>query len=110
MAALQKLSQLSQPHCVLLAVQYATESNILALRALTALRDGDLPLELTLSIILNYLPEESDPSSYHDFLHDWRLGRGILEKPPLHPSTYPRSNNSPIRGRRREGTRCISRL
>ena len=74
MAALQKLSQLSQPHCVLLAVQYATESNILALRALTALRDGDLPLELTLSIILNYLPEESDPSSYHDFLHDLATG------------------------------------
>jgi hypothetical protein len=74
MAALQKLSQLSQPHCVLLAVQYATEANILALRALTALRDGDLPLELTLSIILNYLPEESDPSSYYEYLHDLATG------------------------------------
>ncbi|KAI4906008.1 hypothetical protein J4E90_010967 [Alternaria incomplexa] len=74
MAALQKLSQLSQPHCVLLAVQYATESNILALRALTALRDGDLPLELTLSILLNYLPEESDPASYYECLHDLATG------------------------------------
>lgn len=68
MATLQKLSKLSGPHCVLLAVHYATQANVPALQALTALRDGDLPLELSLSIVLNYLPEEYDPASYHDYL------------------------------------------
>jgi hypothetical protein len=68
MAALHKLSKLSGPHCVLLAVHYASHANISALQALTALRDGDLPLELCLSILLNYLPEEHDPASYYDFL------------------------------------------
>jgi hypothetical protein len=70
MAALATLRQLSGPHCVLLAVQYATESNIAALRALTALREADLPLELVLSILLTYLPEELEPSSYLDYLHE----------------------------------------
>ncbi|USP78684.1 Protein transport protein sec39 [Curvularia clavata] len=68
MAALQKLSKLSGPHCVLLAVHYATQANVPALQALTALRDGDLPLELSLSILLNYLPEEYDPASYYGYL------------------------------------------
>lgn len=70
MAPLQKLQQLSAPHCVLLAVHYATESNITALGTLTALRDADLPLELTLSILLTYLPEELDPVSYVEYLHE----------------------------------------
>ncbi|KAH7082429.1 Sec39 domain-containing protein [Paraphoma chrysanthemicola] len=74
MASLQKLRQLSAAHCVLLAVQYATESNIAALRALTALRDADLPLDLTLRILLSYLPEELEPSAYIEFLHELATG------------------------------------
>lgn len=70
MAPLQKLQQLSSAHCVLLAVHYATETNITALRALTALRDADLPLELTLGILLTYLPEEFEPSSYTAYLNE----------------------------------------
>jgi hypothetical protein len=70
MPPLQKLQQLSGPHCVLLAVEYATASNIKALRALTALRDADLPLELTLSILLTYLPEELEPSAYIEYLNE----------------------------------------
>ncbi|KAH4181125.1 hypothetical protein HBH69_234150 [Parastagonospora nodorum] len=70
MHPVEKLRQLSAPHCVLLAVQYATESNVKALRALTALRDADLPLELILSILLTYLPEEFEPASYIEYLHE----------------------------------------
>lgn len=70
MAPIQKLRQLSGSHCVLFAVHYATESNITALRALTALRDADLPLELTLRILLTYLPEELDPAVYFEYLHE----------------------------------------
>jgi len=68
MHPIEKLRQLSAPHCVLLAVQYATESNIKALRALTALRDAELPVELVLSILLTYLPEELEPASYIEYL------------------------------------------
>ncbi|KAI8941264.1 hypothetical protein NX059_002494 [Plenodomus lindquistii] len=70
MASLQQLQNLSGPHCVLLAVQYATESNIAALRAVTALREADLPLELVLSILLTFLPEEADPTSYYEYLNE----------------------------------------
>jgi hypothetical protein len=70
MPSLQKLSQLSGHHCVLLAVEYATASNIKALRALTTLREADLPLELTLSILLTFLPEELEPSAYIEYLNE----------------------------------------
>lgn len=70
MASLQQLQKLSDSHCVLLAVQYATESNTNGLRALTALREAELPLELALSILLTYLPEETDPSTYLDYLNE----------------------------------------
>jgi hypothetical protein len=70
MPSLQNLSQLSGHHCVLLAVEYATASNIKALQALTALREADLPLELTLSILLTFLPEELEPSAYIEYLNE----------------------------------------
>lgn len=82
MAALHKLSRLSGPHCVLLAVHYATRANIPALHALTALRDGDLPLELSLSILLHYLPEEHDPAAYHDLLHALNTGSRCAGESP----------------------------
>ncbi len=69
MSTLQKLQKLSGSHCVLLAIQYATEANIPALRALTALQETHLPLDLVLSILLTYLPEETAPSSYLEFIH-----------------------------------------
>jgi len=64
MAELQRLEKLSKTHCLLLAVHYATESNIAALRALTALRDSDFDLGLVLRILLTSLPEGADPSTY----------------------------------------------
>jgi len=74
MGSVQKLRQLSGPHCVLLAVQYTTESNITALRALTALRDAELPLELVLSILLTFLPEELESASYLEYIHELATG------------------------------------
>lgn len=70
MSELQELERLSAHHCVLLAVHYATESNTTALRALTTLRRQDLPLELTLRIILTHLSETVDPSSYIEYLDE----------------------------------------
>ena len=67
MAALDKLSG---PHCVLLAANYASESNIPALRALTALRAKDLELGLVLRILLTFLPESLDPAQYVEYLHE----------------------------------------
>ncbi|CAI6333575.1 unnamed protein product [Periconia digitata] len=70
MHEIQGLDRLSAHHCVLLAVHYATESNITALQALTTLRAQDLPLELTLQIILTYLSETVDPSTYIEYLDE----------------------------------------
>ena len=61
---------LSVAHCVLLAVHYATESNVTALHRLTASRQDAFDLELTLRIILTYLPESVEPSSYSTYLHE----------------------------------------
>ncbi|KAF2009248.1 secretory pathway Sec39 [Aaosphaeria arxii CBS 175.79] len=65
-----RLEQLSGPHCILLAAHYASESNITALRALTALRTADLELGLVLRVLLTYLPESLDPSQYCEYLHE----------------------------------------
>lgn len=70
MSVLQRLQKLSEVQCVLLAVQYATESNINALRALTALRESELPLGLVLSVLLTFLPEGAEPSTYVEYLNE----------------------------------------
>ncbi|KAF1958429.1 secretory pathway Sec39 [Byssothecium circinans] len=70
MGDLQKLERLSESHCVLLAVHYATESNINALRALTSLRENAFSIELVLQILLTYLSESVDPSLYLEYLDE----------------------------------------
>jgi hypothetical protein len=70
MSVLQRLQKLSEVQCVLLAVQHATESNIDALRALTALRESELPLSLVLSVLLTFLPEGAEPSTYVEYLNE----------------------------------------
>lgn len=74
MSVLQRLQKLSEVQCVLLAVQYATESNIDALRALTALRESELPLGLVLSVLLTFLPEGAEPSAYVGYLNELATG------------------------------------
>ncbi|KAH6633520.1 Sec39 domain-containing protein [Boeremia exigua] len=70
MSVLQRLQKLSELQCLLLAVQYATESNIDALRALTALRESELPLGLVLNILLTFLPEGTEPTTYLQYLNE----------------------------------------
>jgi hypothetical protein len=70
MSVLQRLQKLSELQCILLAVQYATESNIHALRALTALREPELPLDLVLNVLLTCLPEGTEPSTYVGYLEE----------------------------------------
>lgn len=70
MSTLQRLQKLSEVQCLLLAVQYASESNIDALRALTALRESELPLELVLKVLLTFLPEGAEPTTYIQYLYD----------------------------------------
>jgi hypothetical protein len=74
MSVLQGLSTLSEPQCLLLAVQYATESNINALRALTALRESELPLDLVLAVLLTFLPEGAEPATYVEYLNELATG------------------------------------
>ncbi|KAF2757992.1 secretory pathway Sec39 [Pseudovirgaria hyperparasitica] len=58
------LQHLSPPKCVLLAIRYASDANIPALRAVVRARHTDLSTPLVLRIILTYLPESIDPSAY----------------------------------------------
>ncbi|KAJ4361754.1 hypothetical protein N0V83_010694 [Neocucurbitaria cava] len=105
MATLRKLQTLSGPHCVLLAAQYATEANVTALRALTALRDADLPLELTLSILLTYLPEETEPSTYLEYLNELATNSRTPGEDPAASivlSSVEELSNSRAKKRRRE--------
>ncbi|OCL08687.1 secretory pathway Sec39 [Glonium stellatum] len=72
--------QLSVAHCVLLAVHYATESNVIALRTLTASRQDAFDPELTLRIILTYLPESAEPSSYTTYIHEFAARINLDER------------------------------
>ncbi|KAF2449842.1 secretory pathway Sec39 [Karstenula rhodostoma CBS 690.94] len=74
MAGPQKLEKLSAPHCILLAVHYANDSNLPALRALTALRHTDFDVELVFRILLTHLPESTAPAEYIEYLDELTNG------------------------------------
>jgi hypothetical protein len=69
------LTELSAGQIFLLAVHYASESNVDALRTLAAERSSDLDSELFLRILLSYLPESVDPILYTTFAGE--LARGV---------------------------------
>ncbi|KAF2648065.1 secretory pathway Sec39 [Lophiostoma macrostomum CBS 122681] len=86
---MEELAKLSTHQCVLLAAQYATESNIAALRALTALRKDDLEFGLILRLLLTFLPEAVEPVRYIEYLHSLVTGSRETgdEQPTLDAST-----------------------
>lgn len=61
---METLARLPAPCCILLAIRLASESNIAPLRTLCSRRQDALPVEILLSVLLTYLPETTDPSSY----------------------------------------------
>lgn len=65
---------LSRAHVILSAVQIATAADIRKLRQLTARHPDVLKLELLLRILLTYLPESVEPTSYTGFLADLVTG------------------------------------
>ncbi|KAI9794546.1 MAG: hypothetical protein M1816_004433 [Peltula sp. TS41687] len=62
------ISHLSRAKAILLAVNYAIDSNISALQQLTAPPASKLSLELPLRVLLTFLPETVDPALYTPFL------------------------------------------
>ncbi len=60
----------SRAHVILEAVRHASNGDVPALRQLTANRPDALKLEVTLRIILTYLPVGKEPGQYRDFLRD----------------------------------------
>ena len=68
-------AQQSRAHVVLEAVWHATNANIPSLRHLRARHPDALKLELTLRILLTYLPEGTEPASYTEFLHELSNGQ-----------------------------------
>ena len=81
-------AQQSRAHVVLKAVWHATNANIPSLRHLRARHPDTLKLELTLRILLTYLPEGTEPALYTGFLHELSKGKADdhTEVPPGSPS------------------------
>lgn len=65
---------LSKDHCVLLAVHYASESSINALKSLVSKQADLFESELILRILLTHLPESVDPSLYTYFVDEAAKG------------------------------------
>ncbi|KAE9972495.1 hypothetical protein BLS_004012 [Venturia inaequalis] len=65
---LKDVGELSQDHGILLAVQFASDSNIDAVQALVLQRRDIFDAELVLRIILTYLTETLDPILYTSFV------------------------------------------
>ena len=63
-------SEISPAKVVLLAVRFAADTNVPALRRLTALHPTVLNPELSLRIILTFLPESTDPALYIPYIQD----------------------------------------
>ena len=60
---------MANPRIILVAVRHASNADIPALRQLLEWRDA-LKLELTLRILLTFLPEGTEPGLYVDFLRE----------------------------------------
>ena len=63
-------SMTSRAHAILEAVRYASNGDVPTLRELTARRPDALNLEVTLRIILTYLPAGTEPQLYTDLLRE----------------------------------------
>ena len=59
---------LSKDHVVLLAVNYVSEGSVPALISLASQRQDALTADLILRVLLTFLPESADPSSYAQFV------------------------------------------
>jgi len=70
--------RLSKDLIVLLAVNYASESSVSALRSLASQRHDVLTTDLILRVLLTFLPESVDPSSYTQFVDT--TSSGTLDK------------------------------
>lgn len=66
--------KLSKDQCVLLAVNYASETSVTAFRSLVSQRQDPFTADLTLRILLTYLPESVDPSLYTSFIDEVTSG------------------------------------
>ena len=72
-------SHLSKAKCILLAVGYAVDSDITALQQLTASSPNKLSLDIILRILLTFLPESTEPSTYVPFLRGLISGQSSVD-------------------------------
>lgn len=75
------ISTLSPAQCILLAVALASDANVIGLRALTSTRSDVFDKELSLRILLSYLPESLEPGLYTAYLQELET----LQYPELGP-------------------------
>ncbi|KAB8343195.1 hypothetical protein FH972_022785 [Carpinus fangiana] len=71
---MSNIKQLGPAQCILLAVSLASDASLQALQALTTQRHDVFQLELTLRILVSYLPESVEPALYVPFLAQLATG------------------------------------
>ncbi|KAJ9637216.1 hypothetical protein H2199_007502 [Coniosporium tulheliwenetii] len=98
---MNNVAQLSADKCTLLAVHYASESNIDALYALTPARLDALPPELILRILLTYLPETLEPSTYISYVREVATRLYLEQRDTLAVDTTPVDDISDGQARKR---------
>ena len=64
------MEQITDAHLILDAIQFATDTDVAALRHLAAGKQDTLKPELLLRIILTFLPDITDPASYVELVRD----------------------------------------
>ena len=95
---------MANPQIILAAVRYASNADIPALRRLLDWPDAP-KLELTLRILLTFLPEGTEPGLYVDLLHDLfnaqnRPEHHVSRSFPEHPEQDMSENEARVRVRR----------
>jgi hypothetical protein len=99
---MEEVLKLSAHHCVILAAQYAAESNIEALRTLTALRKDDLEFGLVLRLLLTFLPEALEPLQYVQYLEELATGSRIPSESAFDITSIRQLSDSQARKRARK--------
>lgn len=83
------IQELSPAHCVLLATHYAAESNVDAVRTLSLDRPDAFAPEILLRILLTFLPESAEPSTYNSYAREVASRLYLQQRAKIEVDTAP---------------------
>lgn len=95
------IQELSPAHCVLLATHYAADSHIDALRSLSLARPDAFTPETLLRILLTFLPESAEPSTYNTYAQEVASRFYTQQLPKIDVDTTPVADFSNSKAQKR---------